>query len=120
MNYYLTVYKGEEEMIRRILFEDYNDALLALLDYYKPKYDTSVLPFTTDVIKGQFARSSVELNLPEDIEEIKNEFDQQRYNRAAKNSNSFEYDASYYFLIESEIGIKDTDAFFADDDEDDD
>ena len=107
--YYLTVVKNGSDIFVRRPFKDYCDAIAACTSYYKPKTKRSVLKFTTETINGQFARSYTELNRPEQIER-NDKIAKQRYAIAAKYTNAFEYADSYFFLIESEIGISDADS----------
>jgi hypothetical protein len=106
--YYLTVDENDNEICSRKPFDDYGEALEACAQFFKPKSNRSVLSFTTETINGKFARSYTELKRPEHIS-AEDEIGKQRYAAAAKSSNSFEYDCSYFFLIESELGIKDCD-----------
>jgi len=116
VKYYLTVEKGGKSLLRREAFDDYGSAVAACYDYYEARSPRSVLTFTTEAINGQFARSFTELNLPESIEP-NDEIGRMRYSAAAKYSNAFDYDDSYFFMIESEIGIADYDAYEEDDDD---
>jgi hypothetical protein len=113
--YYLTVDKDGKELVRRMGFEDYSEALRYLTNFYTPRNNDIrvVLSFTTEVINGEFARSYVELSDPNAIEPS----DETRYVRAVKFSNAFKYEGSYFFLIESELGVQDADCEDEDDDE---
>ena len=115
MKYYLTIERGREPLVTRKPFDDYAAALAACYESYEARSPRSVLTFTTEVINGQFARTFTELNRPESIDPSGG-IGRLRYSAAAKCSNAFEYDDSLFFLIESDIGIADTDAYEDDDD----
>lgn len=102
--YYLTIEKDGSDIVRRKEFSDYYDAVHCCAQYYSAKSKRSVLSLTTEVINGEFARSYVELAIPESIDVG----EQARRLRATKYSNAFEYDGSYFFLIETEVGIRDS------------
>ncbi|MEM9543344.1 MAG: hypothetical protein AAGA60_28115 [Cyanobacteria bacterium P01_E01_bin.42] len=104
--YFLTVYKNKKEIIRHMEFNDYSEAVRYCNKFYKLKSTISILTFTTEIINGEFARSFTELNRPEDID-LNETYGKERYHHAAKHVNSFDYDASFFFLIESEVGIND-------------
>ena len=106
--YYLTIEKDGKELCVRIPYNDYSEAILACAKYYKPIAKRGVLSFVTEAINGNFARSYAELNRPENIF-TDDEIGKKRYAVAAKLTNSFEYDSSFFFLIESKIGIEDAD-----------
>lgn len=108
--YYVTVDKNGEELVRRKEFDDYAVAMQYLATYYEPRLGRGVLPFTTEVINGEFARSYVELADPETV----GSSNEARRLRSIKFSNAFNYDGTYFFLVESDVGIQD-----ADNDEDD-
>ncbi len=108
MRYFLTVEKRGVELVRRQPFDDYGDAIDFIGRYYKPRSQRSVLNFTTEAINGEFARSYVSLNRPDDLAKDDIGFER-RYENAVKYSNAFDYDDSYFFMIESEIGIADCD-----------
>ena len=117
MQYFLTVEKRGEELIRRQPFDDYGDAINFVGQYFTPRSQRSVLNFTTEAINGKFARSYVSLNRPGDL--AKNDVGfERRYEIAVKYSNAFDYDDSYFFMIESEVGIADCDDYDEDDDDD--
>ncbi|WP_162130825.1 hypothetical protein [Variovorax sp. CF313] len=102
--YYLTVEKNGVRVIDRKSFEDYSTAIKACGEFYQSKTGRSNLEFNTDVVNGEFFRSYAELNRPEDIS-LENEMEKIRYSVAAKHSNRFEYEASLFFLIESDSGV---------------
>jgi hypothetical protein len=110
--YYVTIIKNGVDVFRRKPFKQYEDAMSALGEYYKTPWGKSTLTFVTETLNGQFARTYTELNRWEDIDPK-----DARYTQAVKDSNAFVYDGSYFFLIESEIGMQEADAFFADDDD---
>ena len=102
--YFVTVGKNGDQIVDRKPFDDYGEAVASLNLYYQPKAGRCVLKLSTEVVNGVFARSFGGLNIPEDIEAT-DESTQRKYSAAAKQSNAFDYDASYFFLIESEFGI---------------
>lgn len=104
--YYVTVDKNGSQVARRIAFDDYAEAVNYLATYYKPKFGRCTLSFTTEVINGHFARSYSELADPDIVDRS----DEVRYVRAVKMSNAFDYAGSFFFLIESEVGIRDADS----------
>lgn len=104
--YYLTIEKNGEEVCVRLPYTDYSEAIMACADYYKPLAKRSVLSFVTETINGKFARSYAELNRPEAIS-TDDEIGKSRYAVAAKLTNSFDYEGSLFFLIESSVGIED-------------
>ena len=102
--YFVTVEKNGDTVVDREPFDDYEEAVLSLSQFYESRFGRCVLSLTTEVVNGKFARSFAELNLPESIEVV-DQISKQRYSIAAKYSNAFRYDASYLFLIESEVGL---------------
>ena len=110
--YYLTVKKNGEYVIRRREFADYSAAIAFTAQFYRPKAPRSVLQFTTEVINGAFARSFAALNRPEDLDPSGPYYTEKRHT-AAKQSNAFAYDASYLFVIDSDVGIRDAEAMQA-------
>ncbi len=123
--YYLTVFENDEEIIWRKEFNDYSKAILYLQQYYKPRNEESnaILEFTTVTINGEFASSYTELmryvDVPKPEVFSKRQQDEtpeeRRYVQAVKNSNSFLYDKSYHFLIQSERGIRHHEQWLEDD-----
>ena len=108
--YYLTVIKGIEkndELFSRKEFHDFGEALEFCSKFYSPctTSNRNVLTFTTETIDGKFARAYTELNRPEDID-VDETYGESRYSIAAKYSNRFHYDESFFFLIESCLGIE--------------
>jgi len=114
--YFVTVKRNGEELLRRAAFSDYAEAMGSLSRYYRPRAPRSVLEFATESINGRFARSYLTLMRPEDLDENEPFYEQRRH-LAVKQRNAHEYDHSYFFLIESEVGI--ADAEDEDDDPDD-
>lgn len=110
--YHVTVTKNGNDIVRGKVYDDYAEAIAFISQYYQPRAQRSVLSFTTEVINGQFARSFAALTKPEDIEPAQPS-SKARYQAAAKQDNAFRYDASYFFLIESEVGIGDGQAMQA-------
>lgn len=108
--YYLTVEKNGEKICYRLPYHDYSEALEACATYYKPIAKRSILKFTTETINGIFTRSYAELNRPETIL-ITDKISERRYAVAAKMTNSFEYEDSLFFLVESVFGVEDTDTW---------
>lgn len=104
MHYFVTVEKNGVSIHDRMQFDDYATAIEFLSEFYRPRFGRCVLPLTTEIVNGKFARSYGELNVPESIEVV-DETSRRRYSAAAKLSNAFEYDASYFFLVESDVGI---------------
>ena len=105
--YFLTVRRDGRDEVFRKPFEDYSDALEFLMAYYRPRSSRSVLTFSTEVINGAFARSYLSLNLPEGV--VDGPGARERYALAVKHQNAYEYSSSYFFLIESQVGIDDAD-----------
>ncbi|MDN3577968.1 hypothetical protein QWZ03_14455 [Chitinimonas viridis] len=99
--YYLTIIKNGEEVCSRQPFTDYMAAISACSAYCKPRRKTSTLYFTTEVVNGICVRSYAALDDPEDIAGD-DSASLARYHAAAKYSNSFEYEGSLMFLVESE------------------
>ena len=110
--YYLTITKDGMDVVRRMVFDDYAAAVGYTARFYEPKAVRSVLSFTTEVINGQFARSFATLNRPETLDPA-GPFYKEKYHRAAQQSNAFAFDASYLFVIESDVGVRDTEAMQA-------
>lgn len=109
MLYFVTVEEDGKEIVRRKMFDDYFAAVSSLACYYRPTSTRSVLEFATEVINGEFARSYVTLMLPEALDRS-DSFFHTRYSIAAKQSNAFHYEHTYFFLIESERGKNEADA----------
>ena len=110
--YYLTVKKGDTDIVHRQQFDDYGAAVAFTSRFYQSTSARSVLVFTTEAIGGQFARSFAALTRTESLRPDE-PFYMERYRTAANQENAFKYDASYLFLIESEIGIHDAQAMQA-------
>lgn len=110
--YHVTVIKGDDYIVRRKAFDDYGDAFEFLLNFYKPKIGNCILEFTTKSINGKFSRTYTSLYHPEELDKLDG-----RYEEAVKAHNAFSYDHTYHFLIESDIGVKDADAWDSDTDE---
>jgi len=114
--YYLTVMRDGVEVVRRQQCADYAEAVAFTSRYYrvKPPIRRAVLKFYTEAINGQFARSYATLTRERDIgTDRARSIDR---HAAIKQENAFEFDASYLFLIESEVGRADQEAW-ADDGE---
>ena len=110
VKYYLTIERSGDKIVERKAYDDYGSAVAACYDYYRARSSKSILKFTTEVLNGQFARSYTELNRPEEIDST-DRIGQMRYSAAAKYTNIFDYDSSYSFIIESEVGIADYDEY---------
>ena len=104
--YYLTVKKGGKELLVRKEFADYSAAIAYTGQFYQATTKRSIIAFTTEVINGELARSYATLTRPESVSSHEPYF-QERYHVAVKQDNSFEYDDSFFFLIETERGIED-------------
>lgn len=106
--YYLTVLKGKDkdEVVASKSFDDFGNAMDACAEFYSPKTPRAVLSFTTEAINGKFARAYTELNQLGDID-AESADGSERHHYAAKHSKTHEYENSFFFLIESELGIKD-------------
>ena len=106
--YYLTVQRDGVDVVRRQEFADYADAVAFTSRYYqvKPSIGRAVLKFYTEAINGQFARSYAALTRVEDVSE-NHPYATEARNAATKQENAFVYDASYLFLIESDLGRAD-------------
>ena len=105
--YFVTVESNVEVLVKRMACIDFHEALSIFSRYYRAKSKRSVLQFSTEVINGQFARAYAELVVPSQIS-VNDESSKLRYEIAAKHSNAFEYDQSYFFLVESRVGIEDS------------
>ena len=114
--YYLTVTRDDKDVLRRHPFADYSEAVAGASQFYKPKAGRSTLTFSTEVINGLFARSYATLERPEALDENK-PFFEARYHHAVKHDNAFSFDASYFFLIESDFGVSDAEAMREEGDE---
>ena len=90
--YYSTIENNDIIIEKRVPFDDYKEAMHIFSKYYKSKSQRSVLNFTTELINGRFARSYIELNLPENISMNDDTISTQRYLNAVKHSNAFEYE----------------------------
>lgn len=110
-NYFLTIRSKTKTICRRKPFSDFSLAIEACADHYEPKAPGSVLQFNTDIVQGKFARAYAELNLSEHLENYQDQIGELRYRNAVKTENSFKYNDSYFFLIESDFGIQDTENF---------
>lgn len=113
MVYYVSVDEDGVEVVRRKPFDDYCAAVDFFSQFYQPRAGRAVLEFVSEVINGRFARSYASLMIPGALDENDSYF-QTRYHVAAKQSNAFRYDHSYFFLIESEVGRTDADDLNAD------
>jgi len=120
--YYLTVIrngypfcKNGEDVVSSKPFEDYGAAIAYTSQFYGARTKRCVLEFTTEVINGEFARSYAALTRPEDIDPNQQSYQLKR-DRAAKQSNAFNYDSSYFFMIESDVGMRDSAAFLEEED----
>ena len=102
--YHLTVHADGAPLVTREPFDDYARAIGFVSRYYRPRSGRSVLTFDTEVIDGKFARAYKALNVPEALDRTDPDF-AALYHIAAKNSNAFDYDRSYRFLVESDFGI---------------
>lgn len=106
--YYLTVKKNGKIIIKRESFNDYSLAIEYCQRYYTPKYKRSTLEFTTEVVKGRFARSYAYMTR---IENEKSNIAGDNYDKTVKLANAFDFDSNYLFIIESDFGIKDAEEF---------
>jgi hypothetical protein len=106
MEYFLTIKVDGIKVKDREIYNDYAAALSACFAYCTLKPGKAILKFTTETINGVFAKSYAGMDRPERID-IKDEKDKYRYAAAAKLTNSFEYDADLFFIIEGEAGIAD-------------
>src|SRR5262245_22605308 len=102
--YYLTIKKNGEVILAKQPFADYAAAVAFTSQFYQPRAARSVLRFTTEVINGEFARSYATLERPENLDKD-SPFFKERCHATVKKANAFSFDASYLFLIESELGI---------------
>ena len=109
--YYLTIRSKSETICRRIPFDDFALALEECSKYFESKAKLAVQTLNTEVTQGKFARAYSELNLSKDLEDFQDQIGELRFRSAVKTENSFKYDNSYFFLIESDFGIKDTKEF---------
>ena len=114
--YYLTIHKNGEEIIRREPFGDFCLAVAFTSRFYRPRSRRSVLAFTTEVINGEHARSYAELARPEAVE-LEEPYHEERYIRAVKLSNAFDFENSYFFLIETDHGIDELESYMSDEGE---
>lgn len=112
--YYLTICAGDELLEERVKYQDYADAIAACGQYYEPRSAGSVLSFTSEVRGKKFMRSYAQLSRLEDLGESVGRLSPQGL-RAVKSDNAFVYAKSYTFLIESELGARETDWFLEED-----
>lgn len=110
--YYLTVKKNGAIIVEKQLFADYAAAVARTAQFYTPRAARSVLLFTTEVINGEFARSYATLTKPEDVPKDSPHF-KERHHAAVHQANSFDFDGSSFFVIQSEIGLRDAEAMRA-------
>jgi hypothetical protein len=101
--YFVTVYSEDATIIERLACLDFAEALNVCSRFYSPRTSRSVLSFTTEVINGRFSRSFAELLKPDNIAGT-DEQSRLLYDRAAKQTNAFDYERGYFFLIESTAG----------------
>jgi hypothetical protein len=113
--YYATIYKNSEAIVHRKPFNDFSDAIDFTSSFYRLRLG-GTLSFTTEVINGKLARSYAELVRLADVEAPK-PFDQWRYQQAAKQSSSFDFNGTYLFMIETDFGIFETERYNADEEE---
>jgi hypothetical protein len=106
--YYLTVKKNGETIVDRSPFADYETALSETARFYRGKSRRSVLNFTTEVVNGSFIVSYATLRRTQDLNKDEYLY-MEKYRAAVKNESAFEYDASYIFSIQSELGIREAD-----------
>ena len=104
--YYATVFKDEETIVSRKPFHDFSEALKYFGAYYQPRSGRGTLSFTKEVKEGEFVRSYTELVDPATLDNHVDNNYNSRYLRAVKMSNAFIYNGSYFFLVESELGIQ--------------
>jgi hypothetical protein len=105
-NYFLSVFEDERDVVYRRPFKDFSEAVAACSDYYEPRTTGAVLEFTVQVIGKVVRRAIAQLTRPEDVRpEHKNSPVSWR---AAKDSNAFSFGHSYVFLIETDLGIEQT------------
>lgn len=117
--YYLTVTRGEEDIVRRETFEDYGEAMAALSRYVQPRGPgRAVLAFHTELIDGKFARTYLTVTPPDEVDPGLS-FHEERRHLAVKQYNAYAYDHSYFFLIESAVGMVEADRCAAEADEED-
>jgi hypothetical protein len=109
--YYLTIQRDGVDVVRRQPFADYADAVAFTSRFYqvKPPIRRAVLKFTTEAINGEFARSYATLTRVQDVREDR-PFATEARNAAVKKENAFAFDASYLFVIESQLGCDDQEA----------
>ncbi len=109
--YYLTIRSRTKGICRRKPFNDFSEAVADCANHYKSKAPGAVLTFTSDIIQGKFARAYAELNLSRHLENYEDDIGELRYRNAVKTENSFLYEDSYFFLIETKFGITNTEEF---------
>ena len=102
--YYLTVVEDGVTVSDHRPFDDFAAAVCACSEYYKPRFNGSVLNFTTEVERGNFARSYSFLEIPEEIDRTRSS-EAERYARAVKSSNAHIYEKSLSFRIDSDFGL---------------
>lgn len=114
--YFLTVLEDQRVVVLKRPYADFADAVAACGDYYEPRAVGAVLEFNVEVTSKIFRRATAQLTRPEDVS-------QEHANspvawRAAKQSNAFQFDSSYSFLVESEAGIEQAAQWQREDDSD--
>ena len=109
-NYYLTINHNGVELLRRMQFDDFGAAIAHTSKFYRTRIPgtNAILEFTTEALNGKLARAFAGLTSPDDVKGEENEWG---HALAAKQSCAFEFDGSYIFVIETDLGIKDSDDF---------
>jgi hypothetical protein len=107
--YYLTVKKNGEVIVSKQAFHDYAEAVAFTSQFYRPRSIRSVLRFASEAINGEFVRSYATLIKPENIEKDSPHY-RERFHAAVKKVNAFDFDGSYLFVIQSEVGMSDAEA----------
>lgn len=114
MAYFVTVIESGDEVVVRKPYVDYSEAINSLSRFYRSRAPRATLEFTTELINGKFARSYLTLMLPEDLDPDTPLYEKRR-RQAVKQRSAYEYGHSYFFLIESEVGVADADRETEDD-----
>ena len=108
--YFLTIQIGDSVIVERRPYGDYSDAIAACAEHYEPRFPGSVLKFSCEVIGKKFMRSYASLTRLEDLGEDVDRSAGQGF-KAVKDGNAFVYPKTCTFLIESELGARETDQF---------
>jgi hypothetical protein len=105
MTYFFSMREDGRKTVDELPFVDFAQAIEHLSRYYRPRSSRSVLVFSSEVINGALARCYRSLVRPESV--VRDDTTHERlYERAVETDRAFQYDRSYLFVIETEIGAE--------------